>query len=192
MSRYFVFAAIGAALALTACEQPCPNQPSQCSPSATVTFTLPDGPPRAFEVRVRIVENGEEQTDRCLLLAPLPADWPANGISANCLNSSVSLYWTTRFETSCDPNVTPTPDGVQIGNECSTSTAGRELVLRRSGVPELIELELSENGEAFQPLAISPVYDEVRPDGEHCSARCQEASESRSFDELTQPLAAEP
>ena len=185
MSSRILAALAGAcALALAACDPPCPSQPSTCSSSATLSFVLEGGVPEAYEVRVRLIDDaGVEQEDRCLLIAPLPADWPSSGITATCAKNAVSLYIQPVFDSDCDINVTPGP-GVQVGAECKTTIQRSDLVLRTAGKPKTIELELSRGGVPFEPLVVTPTYADWYPDGEHCSARCPVASESRSFDEL--------
>lgn len=178
------------ALSVAGCEQACPSQPSPCASSATLRFALEKGDPEAFEVRIRVVEHGVEQTDRCLLIVPLPADWPGSGLTAACVNNVVSLQLRPIVDADCDTTVAPGPDGIQAGAECHTKILGHELVLVRSGQPETIEIALVNRGVAFAPLSVEPQYADSFPDGEHCSARCPVASEQRAFVELTRTAEA--
>jgi hypothetical protein len=179
--------ALAGALALLAlgCDTPCPSQPTTCATNATLRFVLPDGAPEAYDVRVVMKENGVEVEDRCLLMAPLPSDWPNGSMTASCTHNAISLYIRPVFDTDCDTNVVPGPEGVQVGSECETTVVHRELVLHRSGKPDEIQLQLSRSGESFTPLVATPTYAEQFPDGESCGARCVAADEKRAFDELT-------
>jgi hypothetical protein len=187
ISRKFGALITGVALLLPACEQACPTQPTRCSSSATLTFVLEDGIPEAYDLRIRIRENGVDEEDRCLLIAPLPSDWPRHGLTATCAKNSVSLYIQPVLESHCDPNVVPTPDGIEVGAECTTTVTRHELVLHRGSQPETIEIEAIRGEESFAPLTVTPQYADYYPDGEHCSAHCPVAAEQRSFAALTQP-----
>jgi hypothetical protein len=187
ISRKFGALLTGVALLLPACEQACPSQPTACSTSATLTFVLEDGPPEAYELRIRIRENGVEEEDRCLLIAPLPSDWPSHSFTATCAKNSVWLHIRAVFDTDCDTNVTPTPDGIGVNTGCNTTVTRHELVLHRGSQPDSIEIEAIRGEESFAPLTVTPQYADYYPDGEHCSSHCPVAAEQLSFAELTQP-----
>lgn len=180
----------GFALLLPACDAPCPSQPSVCSSSATLRFVLEDGAPQAYELRIRTVENGVEEEDRCLVIAPLPSDWPTRSFTGACVRNSVSLQVQPVLATGCTPHVTPTPDGIGVGSECNTTVTHHELLLYRRSQPEVLEIQAIRGDESFAPLTVTPQYADFYPDGEHCSTRCPVADEQRSFTELTLPVDA--
>ncbi len=188
--RKFCPLVAGVALLLAACDPPCPSQPSACSSSATLRFVLEDGTPQAYELRIRTVENGVEEEDRCLLIAPLPSDWPARSLTATCVKNSVSIQVQPVFEMGCTPHITPTPDGVGVSTECNTTLTRYELLLYRRSQPEVIEIQAIRGEESFAPLTVTPQYADDYPDGEHCNTRCPVADEQRSFTALTQPTDA--
>ncbi len=168
---------LGLMLLATGCEPECPAQPTACAPMAEVHVTVPDGTPEAYELSLGA---DDEAPSRCLVVLPLPNDWPfASRQVATCVGESPAYVYVQRAaHGDCTTGWN--------GSSCSVDAGPTELVVERSGTPTRITLALTRGSQKFSPRSVEPAYAEFRPDGPSCGMGCQRAATQLQLAELTE------
>lgn len=178
LSRLWPLALL-ACLGLTGCETPCPTQPSGCASGMTLQVLLPDQEPQVYELDLTFEIADEVQTDRCLLVLPLPKDWQGSG-PVSCQKGSTIIV-------ARDVTVDCTY-GYPEGASCSTKAGQQVLTLRPAGQVDAVELQLVQGATTHAPLRVEAVYERQYPDGPSCPGSCEQATAVVQLAALLEPL----